>query len=115
MFENTFNFMTYEAQNIFIYFILIPLLWSITLDYKFNTKIITPICVFLILLTMYLHDYLFYFNKLVSFCQYFSKYGYNYTKTCIVFCILYPMVVSIIITLIPKQQKNEKKNIEYNI
>ena len=88
MFENTFNFLTYEAQNIFVYFVLICSAWCISLDYKFKTKLrITLSYFFILIVLLNLRSYLFYYDKLVKFLQYMSKYGYNYTKASIVFCI----------------------------
>lgn len=107
MFENTFNFLTYEAQNIFIYLIIIPLCWTITLDYKLKLRLrLTLLYLLTIIIILQLNSYMYYYNKLINLLQYMSKYGYNYTKTSIVFCILYPLVITIIITLIPNVKKN---------
>lgn len=105
MFESTFNFLSYEAQNIFVYFVLIAGAWCISLDYKFRTLPYITLIYFLILTVLLsLRSYLFYYDKLVKFLQYMAKYGYNYTKASIVFCILYPMAITTIIMLIPQRK-----------
>lgn len=105
MFESTFNFLGYEAQNIFVYFVLIAGAWCISLDYKFKTLPYITLIYFVGLTVMLsLRSYLFYYDLLVKFLQYMAKYGYNYTKASIVFCILYPMVITTIIMLIPRRK-----------
>lgn len=105
MFESTFNFLTYEAQNIFIYFVLIAGAWCLSLDYKLRTKLWITSTYFIVLaILLNLHSYLFYYDQLIKFLQYMAKYGYNYTKASIVFCILYPLFITIVIMLIPRRK-----------
>lgn len=105
MFESTFNFLTYEAQNIFVYFVLIAGAWCVSLDYKFRITPRITLTYFVGLTVMLnLRSYLFYYDQLVKFLQYMAKYGYNYTKASIAFCILYPMAITIIIMLIPRRK-----------
>ena len=113
MFEKTFNLMTYESQNIIMYCIVIPLMWCITLDFKIvrETKPFgfTVLYLFVIFMLSQFHDVLYYYDLLVKFLKYTSKYGYNYTKASIMFCIIYPLVITIFIMLLPTRKRNEHK------
>ena len=115
MFQNTFNILSYEVQNILIYCFVLPLMWSMALDYKIVRKTAPFGFTFLYLCVAVLlykaHNHMFYYNRLVAFLESMSKYGYNYTKASILFCIIYPMVITIGIMLLPTRKYYENKSI----
>ncbi len=109
MFERTFNIMSYEAQNIIIYLLMIPLTWCLSLDYKlFRALQLTLVYIISFSVALSLHSYMYYYDMLVKFLQSFSKYGYTYTQACIVACIMYPLFFTIVIMLIPNFKKVAK-------
>lgn len=106
-----FNFFIgYESQNVFVYFLVIPLLWCIAIDYKWIRKpIVTLSYVALFILGILIcggwssFTDLFY-NAGVGFCAYWKQYGYTYAEACIVWCIMWPMVITMALMLIPRRK-----------
>lgn len=107
-----FNFFIgYESQNVFVYFLVIPLLWCATLDYKWIRKPVATLTYLLLVAAgilccggwaAFTNEF---YNAGIGFCAWWKRYGYSYAEACIVWCILWPMVVSILLMLIPRRAK----------
>ncbi len=106
-----FNFfISYESQNVFVYFLVIPLLWCAVVDYKWIRKPITSIsyiALFILGVTVSGGWDSFtgvFYNAGVDFCAYWKQYGYSYAEACVVWCILWPMVITMTLMLVPRRK-----------
>ncbi|HTF03771.1 MAG TPA: hypothetical protein VK826_07080 [Bacteroidia bacterium] len=111
---SSFNFFSgYEFQNVLVYFMIVPLLWAVVIDYKWIRKPIAT-SVFVVSLVAFIFACgglqgftTWSFNAGVQFCAYWKKLGYTYAEACVVWCVIYPLLVSIIITLIPSRKRKK--------
>lgn len=98
--------LTYNEINILVYYLVIPLSWTILIDLWLTLPITTP----LLLLAwgaIYLKvrhrfdkwcDWMF--KKSVDFLMYFNRYGSNYVLSSVIFCIIVPIAIyAFLITL----------------
>ncbi len=112
---SAFNFFIgYESQNVFVYFMIIPLMWAAVIDYKWVRKpIATAAFVALLIITVILsggwREFTsdFYLGG-VEFCAYWKQFGYSYAEACVVWCIMWPLVISIALTLFPSRKSLAK-------
>lgn len=98
---------TYNCINIIVYYGLIPLSWTIMIDFYGKTNGIA--CIFLlgfwcgIIIGTWGHFKAWCdtaFRKSVDFLLYFGRIGMNYTLSSVVICVLVPLVIyGILITL----------------
>lgn len=119
-FLSAFNFfISYEFQNVFVYFMIIPFIWAIVIDYKWIRKPGATVVFGLVLVASILlcggwagFTQTFYYTG-VQFCAYWKRFGYSYAETCIVWCIMWPMVISMVIMFIPSRKRNNIYNHAY--
>lgn len=91
--------LTYNEINIIVYYLLIPLSWTIMLDLIIGFPITTTL-----LLVAWV--YIFYrtrnyfsrwcdvaFRKSVDFLLWFKRIGWNYVVASVIICVLVPAVV----------------------
>ena len=98
--------LTYNEINILIYYLIIPLSWTILLDILVGLPITTILFIFVwgILFIMIRNrfrdwcDWLF--KKSVDFLMYFNRYGSNYVLSSVIFCIVVPIVIYIILIVL---------------
>lgn len=108
-----FNFfVSYEFQNILVYFMAIPLLWCLALDYKLNRYFwLTGLYLLFVVaffLTGYQQNTKYLYWKGIDFCVYWQRFGYTYAQSCIVWCIMWPLVVTIAIMLLPNLRRSRR-------
>lgn len=106
-----FNFfLGYASQNVFVYFLVIPLLWCAAIDYKWVRKPVATtayILLFLAGITVaggWSSFTAIFYNAGISFCAYWKQFGYSYAEACIVWCILWPLAVTIALMLLPRRK-----------
>lgn len=93
--------LTYNEINILIYYLIIPLSWTILLDILIGLPVTTIIFIFVWgILFMKVRnrfrewcDWLF--RKSYDFLMYFNRYGSNYILSSVIFCIVVPVIIYI--------------------
>ena len=106
--------MTYNEINILVYYLIVPLSWTVMLDLIIGFPIFTPL---LILVWVYLLINLrtkrvfriwcdWAFMKSRDFLLYFRKIGWNYIVSSVIICVVIPLIVYGLLTwgLIVKYQ-----------
>lgn len=102
--------LTYNEINILMYYLIIPLSWTILLDILIGLPVTTIIFIFVWgILFMKVRnrfrewcDWLF--RKSYDFLMYFNRYGSNYILSSVIFCIVVPVIIYIgLIILINSQ------------
>lgn len=93
--------MTYNEINIIVYYLIIPLSWTVMLDLIIGFPIFTPL---LILAWAYILVKLrtkrvfriwcdWAFMKSRDFLLYFKRIGWNYVVSSVIICVLVPMII----------------------
>lgn len=93
--------LTYNEINILIYYLIIPLSWTILLDILIGLPVTTILLIFVWgILFMKVRnrfrewcDWLF--RKSYDFLMYFNRYGSNYILSSVIFCIVVPVIIYI--------------------
>ena len=102
--------LTYNEINILIYYLIIPVSWTILLDILIGLPVTTILLIFVWgILFMKVRnrfrewcDWLF--RKSYDFLMYFNRYGSNYILSSVIFCIVVPVIIYIgLIILINSQ------------
>lgn len=91
--------LTYNEMNIIVYYFIIPLSWTLMLDFIIRFPYFTP--AFIVAWTiLFLKkrktfrpwcDYVF--KKSVDFLLFFRKVGWNYEKASVIVCVLVPVAI----------------------
>ena len=97
-----FNF-TYNETNILVYYLIIPLSWSILLDIIINIPLFT-------ILISIIWIYIFYtkrkffkewcnvvFDISVIFLLKFQKIGWNYYTSSVIICVIIPVIIYLLL------------------
>lgn len=92
---------TYNEVNIIVYYLVIPLSWTIMLDYNTRMPFLTPL--FLLAWIVFIWkdkmDFRtrcdFVFKKSVDFLLWFQKIGWNYIVSSVIICVVIPILVYI--------------------
>ena len=90
---------TYNELNIIVYYLLIPLTWTIMFDYWLGTPITTYALLFIwvgIRLGTWgrfreWSDWTF--MRSVDFLNYFNRWGGNYVLNSVIICVLVPILI----------------------
>lgn len=91
--------LTYNEVNIIIYYMLIPLSWTVMVDYITALPLLTPMfiigwIIFLWKDTMKFRDRCDWaFRLSVDFLLYFRKIGWNYIVSSVIICVILPALV----------------------
>ena len=90
---------TYNEVNIVVYYLIIPLSWTVMVDYITMLPFLTP---------MYIIAWIFFlwkdplkfrdrcdwaFMKSVDFLLWFKKIGWNYIVSSVIICVVVPVLV----------------------
>ena len=92
---------TYNEINIIVYYLLIPLTWTIMLDFYIGTPIMTYALIFIwfgIRIGTWgrfreWSDWTFMHS--VAFLNYFNRWGGNYVLNSVIVCVVIPILVYI--------------------
>lgn len=92
---------TYNEINIIVYYLLIPLSWTIMLDCWIGLPITTAIlsCIWI---GIFFATHKFFkewcdwtFQDSVSFLNYFNRWGGNYVLNSVIICVIIPILIYI--------------------
>ena len=90
---------TYNEVNIIVYYLLIPLSWTVMIDYLTKLPFLSPMfvlawIVFLLKDPMKFRDRSDWaFMKSVDFLLWFKKIGWNYVVSSVIICVVIPILV----------------------
>lgn len=91
--------MTYNEVNILVYYLLIPLSWTIMFDVLIGAGVTTT-ALLLVWLGIYIgarHNFREWcdrtFKKSVDFLNLFNRWGGNYVLNSVIICVLTPLIV----------------------
>lgn len=99
--------LTYNEINILVYYLLIPLSWTIMLDIRLGCPIATFALTFtwlgIFLATRHFFsewcDWVF--SDSVSFLMWFNRWGSNYILSSVIICVVIPLIIyALLISLI---------------
>ena len=90
---------TYNVINIIVYYMLVPLSWTVMLDIILGMPITTPILVIVWVIILWLKRKNFRtwcdwaFNKSRDFLLWFQKIGWNYVLSSVIICVIVPLLI----------------------
>jgi len=90
---------TYNVINIIVYYMLVPLSWTVMLDIILGMPITTPILVIVWAIILWLKRKNFRtwcdwaFQKSVDFLNWFDKIGWNYVLSSVIICVIVPLLI----------------------
>ncbi len=90
---------TYNEINIIVYYLLIPLTWTIMLDFFIGTPVTTYALIFIwfgIKIGTWgrFHEWSDWaFIRSVDFLNYFNRWGGNYVLNSVIICVLVPTLI----------------------
>lgn len=92
---------TYNEVNIIVYYLVIPLSWTIMLDYITRMPFLTPLFLLAWIVFIWKDKMDFRprcdlaFRKSVDFLLWFQKIGWNYIVSSVIICVVIPILVYI--------------------
>ena len=92
---------TYNVVNIIVYYMVIPLSWTIMIDYITKMPFLTPILTSAWIIFCWKDKMKFWnrcdwaFEKSVDFLLWFKKIGWNYVVSSVIICVVIPILVYI--------------------
>ena len=92
---------TYNEVNIIVYYLVIPLSWTLMLDYITRMPFLTPMFLSAWIIFIWKDKMLFRnrcdwaFKKSVVFLLWFKKIGWNYVVSSVIICVVIPILVYI--------------------
>lgn len=91
--------LTYNQVNIIVYYLLIPLSWTVMLDYITMMPFLTPMFIIGWVIFLWKDPMRFRnrcdwaFKKSVDFLLYFKKIGWNYIVSSVIICVVVPVLI----------------------
>ena len=90
---------TYNEVNIIVYYLLIPLSWTVMIDYLTKLPFLSPMFVLAWILFLWKDPMKFRnrsdwaFMKSVDFLLWFKRIGWNYVVSSVIICVIIPILV----------------------
>ena len=90
---------TYNEVNIIVYYLLIPLSWTVMTDYLTKLPFLSPMFVLAWIAFLWKDPMKFRdrsdwaFNKSVEFLLWFKRIGWNYVVSSVIICVIIPILV----------------------
>ena len=90
---------TYNEVNIVVYYLLIPLSWTVMLDYLMKLPLLTPLFILAWIIFLWKDPMKFRdrcdwaFEKSVDFLLWFKRIGWNYVVSSVIICVVIPILV----------------------
>jgi hypothetical protein len=101
--------LSYSTVNLWIYFVIIPITWTLVLDRKLKSRYLITLAYCMLLGFAGILEYsrkIDLFQAGVDFCVYMQKVHHcSYAESCIIWCILMPLAVTIIFISLPERKK----------
>jgi len=97
--------LTYNEVNIIVYYLIIPLTWTILADCIIKIPVTTPLLIaiwLMILIKEHKHfkswcDEMF--EASVRFLLWFQRIGWNYEVSSVIICVIIPIIIYILLIL----------------
>ena len=92
---------TYNEVNIILYYLVIPLSWTLMLDYITRMPFLTPMFMSAWIIFIWKDKMIFRnrcdwaFKKSVDFLLWFKKIGWNHVVSSVIICVVIPVLVYI--------------------
>ena len=92
---------TYNEVNIVVYYMLIPLSWTVMIDVIAQTPLLSPMFIIAWIIFLWKDDMKFRdrsdwaFAKSVEFLLWFQKIGWNYVVSSVIICVVVPIMIYI--------------------
>lgn len=100
--------MTYNEINIIVYYLIVPLTWTVMIDILIKMPITTPLLLITWAVIFFVHrddfrkwcDWAF--DKSAEFLLWFKRIGWNYVVSSVIICVVVPIIIyaALIIALI---------------
>ena len=90
---------TYNEVNIIVYYLLIPLSWTVMIDYLTKLPFLSPMLVLAWIVFLWKDPMKFRdrsdwaFMKSVDFLLWFKRIGWNYVVSSVIICVIIPILV----------------------
>lgn len=90
---------TYNEVNIIVYYLLIPLSWTVMIDYLTKLPFLSPMFVLAWIVFLWKDPMKFRnrsdwaFRKSVDFLPWFKRIGWNYVVSSVIICVIIPILV----------------------
>lgn len=90
---------TYNEVNIVVYYLLIPLSWTVMIDYLMKLPLLTPLFILAWIIFLWKDPMKFRdrcdwaFKKSVDFLLWFKRIGWNYVVSSVIICVVIPILV----------------------
>ena len=90
---------TYNEVNIVVYYLIIPLSWTVMVDYITMLPFLTPMYIIAWIVFLWKDPMKFRdrcdwaFMKSVDFLLWFKKIGWNYIVSSVIICVVVPVLV----------------------
>ena len=90
---------TYNEVNIVVYYLLIPLSWTVMIDYLMKLPLLTPLFILAWIIFLWKDPMKFRdrcdwaFEKSVDFLLWFKRIGWNYVVSSVIICVVIPILV----------------------
>ena len=94
-----FTGLTYNEVNIIVYYLIIPLTWTLMIDYLTKMPFLTPMIIIGWIIFLWKDQMKFRdrcdwaFDKSVDFLLYFKKIGWNYIVSSVIICVVVPVLI----------------------
>lgn len=91
--------LTYNEVNILVYYLLIPLTWTVMFDCWLGLPITTAMltCVWIGIFIATRHKFRLWcdrvFNASVDFLNWFNRWGSNYVLSSVIICVVIPIAI----------------------
>ncbi len=100
--------LSYSAVNLWIYFVIISVTWTLVLDRKLQSNYLVTIGYCLLLCIAGILEYqrkIELFQAGVDFCVYMQTVHHcSYAVSCIIWCILMPLAVTNMLIALPQKK-----------
>ena len=94
-----FTGLTYNEVNIIVYYLIIPLTWTLMIDYLTEMPFLTPMIIIGWIIFLWKDQMKFRdrcdwaFDKSVDFLLYFKKIGWNYIVSSVIIGVVVPVLI----------------------
>ena len=94
-----FTGLTYNEVNIIVYYLIIPLTWTLMIDYLTEMPFLTPMIIIGWIIFLWKDQMKFRdrcdwaFDKSVDVLLYFKKIGWNYIVSSVIICVVVPVLI----------------------
>lgn len=92
---------TYNEVNIIVYYLVIPLSWTVMIDYITRLPFLTPMFILAWIIFLWKDTMKFRercdwaFQKSVDFLLWFKRIGWNYIVSSVIICVVVPIIIYI--------------------